>query len=131
MQLLLSMMTRVSVDEGWRCANEAIGAICPSPNPKCHLSIEERELLLKLYLLLRNATDDPASSKLPYALGVTKHTLINIILRASKTDDSNVDSKKRCDTGQTILNCEQKRQSVITAEHIHKKAKRRENRGSH
>lgn len=113
------------VSPGWLRANEAIAAGRPIPDARSFLTTEEKDLLLKLALILKPIVHQ-TTSKLAYAWGITRNSVNNIINRACDAGDLNPTRKKRSDAGETIANSERKRKAVVTPFFVFKKMKRHE-----
>jgi hypothetical protein len=127
-KLLDDLQERPDVGPGWLRKNEATAKNKPPPEPRTFLVQEERELLLKLALILKPIVHQ-TTSKLAFAWGITRNSVNNIINRACQSGDLSVNRKKRSDYGETIENSSRKRKSVFTPLFVFKKVKRLEHKG--
>lgn len=108
--------------EGWLRANEKSLENSKHTKITKHLSNHENSLILKLMVPLKTISY-AATSKVAYAWGVDRTTIVKLLRKARNDPTFTVNRKKRSDTGLTILNSAKKRDSVLTAKHIFKRQK--------
>ena len=85
-------------------------------------------MVLKLLLCLRPVYFR-STSIVAFTWDVDPSTIYRITNQAKNSSTFTIERKKRCDTGQTILNSNKKCESVITAKFVFKKIKRQQTRG--
>lgn len=117
---LQKMQKRVDIDAGWLRVNESKAGGRTNPDKRSFLSTDEKELLLKLALILKPIVPH-TTSKLAYAWGISRNSVNNIINRACESNDLCPNRKRRSDVGITMENSEKKRKAVITPLFVFKK----------
>jgi hypothetical protein len=104
------------------------------PIQRSHLSINEKEVVLKLWISIRSvapASDiaTPPLNMLAKAWGVTPKMIRNIAASASNSSTLEIVRKVCSNKGTSIFNSEQKRNGVYMPLEIFKRYRRRDARG--
>jgi hypothetical protein len=115
--------------KGWLRRAEAQAAMRNVPKKGCHLSKDQKQLLLNLDLALRRTSDEETKA-LAFAWGLTTQPIYR--LRKTTTainSDMSVDRKTRKDAGESIFTSAEKRKAVYTPFYVFKQMQLNKCRG--